>query len=208
MRHTLAAVGLLVLGAAAAQPVSSQTVSFAGTWKLNNDASDSPREKFQEATEKGMKMSDGMTGGRGTVRTGAGRVDGESGGGREPGAGGGGGALSGPDFMRVMRPAPQIVVEQNDTVVIVRDDRGLPQVFYLDGRKVEEPMPGAELKQTTAKLGKDGKLTIERKLGGLGAMKEVYVLDAEKHRLVVEAKLTSPTLGKTVEIKRVYDLAS
>jgi hypothetical protein len=210
MRHKLAAVGLLVLTAAAAQPASSQTPSFAGTWKLNKEASDDPREKLQEATERGMKMTDGMSGGRGTVRTGAGRVDGESGGGREPGAGGGGGggALSGPDFMRVMRPAPQIVVEQNDTAVIVRDDRGLPQVFYLDGRKVEEPMPGAEPKQTTAKLGKDGKLTIERKLGGLGAMKEVYVLDAEKRRLVVEAKLTSPTLGKTVEIKRVYDAGS
>jgi hypothetical protein len=208
MRHSLAAVGLLVLAAAAAQPASSQTVSFAGTWKLNNDASDNPREKLQEATERGMKMSDGMSGGRGTVRTGAGRVDGESGGGREPGSGGGGGALSGPDFMRVMRPAPRIVVEQNDTVVIVRDERGLPQVFYLDGRKVEEPMPGAEPKQTTAKLGKDGKLTIERKLGGLGGLKEVYVLDAEKHQLIVEAKLTSPSLGKTVEIKRVYDAGS
>lgn len=45
----------------------------------------------------------------------------------------------------------------------------------------------------------------ERKLGGLGALKEVYILNAEKNRLVVEAKLTSPTLGKTVEIKRVYD---
>jgi len=208
MRHNLAAVGLLILAAAAAQPASSQTVSFAGTWKLNNDASDNARGKLAEATERGPTVVAGMREGSGRVRTGAGSIDRETGGGSGGSGGGGGGALSGPDFMRVMRPAPQIVVEQNDTVLIIRDDRGLPQVFYLDGRKVEEPMPGAEPKLTTAKLGKDGKLTIERKLGGLGGLKEVYVLDAEKHQLIVEAKLTSPSLGKTVEIKRVYDAGS
>ena len=208
MRHNLAAVGLLILAAAAAQPASSQTVSFAGTWKLNNDASDNARGKLAEATERGPTVVAGMREGSGRVRTGAGSIDRETGGGSSGSGGGGGGALSGPDFMRVMRPAPQIVVEQNDTVLIIRDDRGLPQVFYLDGRKVEEPMPGAEPKLTTAKLSKDGKLTIERKLGGMGALKEVYFLDAEKHQLVVEAKITSPTLGKTVEIKRVYDAGS
>jgi hypothetical protein len=208
MRHTMAAVGLLVLAAATAQPASSQTVSFAGTWKLNTDESDNARGKLAEATERGPTVVAGMREGTGRVRTGAGSIDRETGGGSGGGGGGGGSALSGPDFMRVMRPAPQIVVEQNDTVVIIRDDRGLPQVFYLDGRKVEEVIPGAEPKQTTAKLGKDGKLTIERKLGGQGALKEVYTLDSEKHRLVVEAKLTSPSLGKTVEIKRVYDAAT
>ena len=209
MRHTMAAVGLLVLAAVTAQPASSQTVSFAGTWKLNTGESDNARGKLAEATERGPTVVSGMREGNGRVRTGAGSIDRENGGGSGSGGGGGGGsALSGPDFMRVMRPAPQIVVEQNDTVVIIRDDRGLPQVFYLDGRKVEEAIPGAEPKQTTAKLGKDGKLTIERKLGGQGALKEVYILDSEKHRLVVEAKLTSPTLGKTVEIKRVYDAGS
>lgn len=205
MRHTLAAIGLLVLAAATAQPALSQTPSLTGTWKLNTQESDDAREKLKLATASTMKMTDGMTSGRGTVRTGAGRVDGESGGGREER---GGGALPGPDFARVLRPAEQIRVEQNDTVVIINDDRGLPQVFYLDGRKVEEPMAGAEPKQTTAKLAKDGKLTVERKMGGTGSIKETYILDSEKRRLTVEAKLTSPTLGKTVEIKRVYDAGS
>jgi len=210
MRHTMAAVGLLVLAAASAQPAFGQTVSFAGTWKLNTEESDNARGKLAEATERGPTVVAGMREGSGRVRTGAGSLDREtdrsgSGGG---GGGGGGAALSGPDFMRVMRPAPQIVVEHNDTAVIVRDERGVPQVFYLDGRQVEETMPGAEPKLTTAKLGKDGKLTIERKLGGLGALKEVYILNAEKRRLVVEARITSPTLGKTVEIKRVYDAGS
>lgn len=203
MRHTLAAIGLFVLTAATAQPVLSQTPSLTGTWKLNPKESDDPKEKLELAAESGMKMTDGMGSSRG-VRSGAGRMDGEKGGGREDRVG----SLPGTDFQRVLRPAEQIKLEQNDTVLIVNDERGLPQVFFLDGRKVEEPMGGAEPKQTTAKFSKDGKLVIERKLGGTGSIKETYILDTAKRRLVVEAKLTSPTVGKTVEIKRVYDAGS
>lgn len=196
MRQTLAAFGLFAIAAGAAAPAGAQTLSFAGTWKLNTQESDNPREKLQAATAAAPQGADGMTRG---VRVGS--VAGGGGG----ASGGGGGSLSGPDFTRVMRPAPQIAVEQNDTIIIIRDDQGLPLVYYLDGRKVEEPMPGAEPKVITAKLGKDGKLTVEKKLGGLGSMKEVFALEPEKRRLVVEAKLTSPTLGKTVAIRRVYD---
>jgi hypothetical protein len=203
MRHTLAAIGLFLMSVAAVEPAVSQTPTLAGTWKLNAKESDDAKEKLSLATESTMKMSDGMGSG-GRVRSGAGRLDGESGGGRQERSAG---SLPGPDFGRVMRPAAQIRVEQNDTVVIINDDKGLPQIFYIDGRKVEEPMPGAEPKQTVAKW-KDGKLTVDRKMGGVGAIKEVYILDAEKKRLTVEAKLTSPTLGKTVEVKRVYDSGS
>jgi hypothetical protein len=110
---------------------------------------------------------------------------------------------SGP-FARVMRPATQILVVQNDSTIVISDDASLPQTLYLDGRKVEEPMPGAESMYTTAKW-KDGKLTVERKLGGSGSIREVYTLDAAKRRLTVEAKLTSGELQGTLEVKRVYD---
>jgi hypothetical protein len=203
MRHSLAAIGLFALLTAAAQPALSQTPTFAGTWKLNAKESDDAKEKLELATSSTMRMTDGMSSSR-RPRTSAGSLDGEKGGGRDERPVGN---LPGPDFARVMRPAAQITVEQNDTVVIVNDG-GLPQVFYLDGRKVEEQMPGAEPRQITAKLAKDGKLTVERKLGGSGSIKEVFILDAEKGRLVVEAKLTSPTLGKTLEIRRVYDSGS
>jgi hypothetical protein len=76
--------------------------------------------------------------------------------------------------------------------------------LYLDGRKVEEPLPGAESMYTTAKL-KDGKLTVERKLGGSGSIREVYVLDAAKRRLTVDAKLTSGELQGTLEVRRIYE---
>lgn len=203
MRHTLAGLGLFILAAGSAVPAAGQTVSLAGTWKLNHEESDDPRVKIQEATEAGPVVKSGMGSG-GRVRTGAGRVDGESGGGKSAG---GVTSLPGAEFARIARPADIITVEQNDTIVVIRDDRGLPQVFYLDGRKVEEAGASVEPNVTIAKW-KDGKLTVERKLGGTGSIREVFLLDSAGKKLVVDAKLTSTQLGKTVQIRRVYDAGS
>jgi hypothetical protein len=209
MRHILAIVGVLAVSAGTTPFASAQTVSFAGTWRLNAAESDKPAEKLKEATSAAPKVKEGY--GSTKDRVGAGRVAGDpdAGGGMKSGGegrsgGGGGTSLPGLDFGRIMRPAAILTIAQNDTVLTIEDDRGLPQILYLDGRKFEEPTAGAELKQTIAKW-KDGKLTVERKLGGSGSIREVYTLDPEKHRLIVDAKLTSPELGKTLEIRRVYD---
>jgi len=204
MRHTLAGLGILLM--AAATPAPAQTVSFAGTWKLNANESDNPALKLQALLEKGPTVVSGMREGRGRPSTGAGRLDRpESGSSGAAGASASGAAAmrSGP-YARVMRPAAQILVVQTDSTIVISDDASLPQTLYLDGRKVEEPLPGAESMFTTAKL-KDGKLTVERKLGGSGSIREVYTFDAAKRRLLVEAKLTSGELQGTLEVKRVYD---
>jgi hypothetical protein len=204
MRPTLAGLGMLILAAAA--PAPAQTVSFAGTWKLNANESDNPALKLQALLEKGPTVVSGMREGRGRPSTGAGRLDRpESGssGAASASAAGASAMRSGP-YARIMRPAAQIVVVQNDSTLVISDDASIPQTLYLDGRKVEEPLPGAESMFTTAKL-KDGKLTVERKLGGSGSIREVYVLDSAKRRLTVEAKLTSGELQGTLEVKRVYD---
>lgn len=204
MRHTLAGLGILLM--AAATPASAQTVSFAGTWKLNANESDNPALKLQALLEKGPTVVSGMREGRGRPSTGAGRLDRpESGssGAASASAAGAAAMRSGP-YARVMRPAAQILVVQTDSTIVISDDASLPQTLYLDGRKVEEPLPGAESMLTTAKW-KDGKLTVERKLGGSGSIREIYTLDAAKRRLLVEAKLTSAELQGTLEVKRVYD---
>lgn len=208
MRHTLAGLGILMM-AAVASPAQAQTASFAGTWKLNANESDNPALKLQTLLEKGPTVVSGMREGRGRPSTGAGRIDRpESGssGAASASAAGAAELRSGP-FGRVMKPAAQILVVQTDSTIVISDDSSLPQTLYLDGRKVEEPMPGAESMYTTAKL-KDGKLTVERKLGGSGSIREVYVLDAAKRRLTVDAKLTSGELQGTLEVRRVYDAGS
>jgi hypothetical protein len=204
MRHTLAGLGILLMAAATSAP--AQTPSFAGTWKLNANESDNPALKLQALLEKGPTVVSGMREGRGRPSTGAGRLDRpESGSSGAAGASAAGAAAmrSGP-YARVMRPAAQILVVQTDSTIVISDDASLPQTLYLDGRKVEEPLPGAESMFTTAKW-KDGKLTVERKLGGSGSIREIYTLDAAKRRLMVDAKLTSSELQGTLEVKRVYD---
>ena len=205
MRHTLAGLGIFLF-AAGATPSPAQTVSFAGTWKLNEKESDNPALKLQALLEKGPTVVSGMREGRGRPSTGAGRMDRpESGssGAASASAAGAAELRSGP-FARVMRPAAQIIMVQSDSSIVISDDASLPQTLYLDGRKVEEPLPGAESMFTTAKL-KDGKLTVERKLGGSGSIREVYVLDPAKRRLTVDAKLTSGELQGTLEVRRIYD---
>jgi hypothetical protein len=191
---------------AAATSAPAQTPSFAGTWKLNANESDNPALKLQALLEKGPTVVSGMREGRGRPSTGAGRLDRpESGSSGAAGASAAGAAAmrSGP-YARVMRPAAQILVVQTDSTIVISDDASLPQTLYLDGRKVEDPLPGAESMFTTAKW-KDGKLTVERKLGGSGSIREIYTLDAAKRRLLVDAKLTSSELQGTLEVKRVYD---
>jgi hypothetical protein len=208
MRHTLAGLGILLL-AAVATPAPAQTASFAGTWKLNANESDNPALKLQALLEKGPTVVSGMREGRGRPSTGAGRIDRpESGssGAASASAAGASAIRSGP-FARVMKPAAQILVVQTDSTIVISDDASLPTTLYLDGRKVEEPLPGAESMYTTAKL-KDGKLTVERKLGGSGSIREIYTLDAAKRRLTVDAKLTSGELQGTLEVRRVYDAGS
>jgi hypothetical protein len=206
MRHVAAGLVLFTLAAGAPQPTSAQTVSLAGTWKLNTKESDDPNGKLRTAMEKGPTVVDGMREGRGRPSTGAGRLDRPEEGSANAAMASAGGAAamrSGP-FMRVMRPAAQIIVAQTDSTIVISDDASLPVTLYFDGRKVEEPLPGAETMVTTAKW-KDSKLTVERKLGTTGSMREVFTIDAATKRLLVDARLTSAQFQGTVEVKRVYD---
>lgn len=198
MRHPLAALGLLVILAGGVQPAYGQTASLAGKWKLNTEASDDPQAKLDAVTSAAPTVKSGYS----TRNRTPGRI---ADGGAERTSGPR--SLPGADFGRIMKPAPAIEIEQNDSVLTIRDNQGVPQLLYLDGRKFEEQTAGAEPKQTVAKW-KDGKLTVERKLGGLGTIRETFALDSAKNRLMVDAKLTSPDLGKTVEIRRIYDAGS
>ena len=206
MRHILAGLGIFLLAATAASPAVAQTASFAGTWKLNKDQSEDPNVKLRALLEKGPTMVEGMRSGGGRPRSGAGGLDREETSARNAAdalSSGAAGLRSGP-YARVMRPSPQMVVIQTDSTLTINDDASVPQLLFLDGRKVEEPLPGAENMTVTTKL-KDTKLTVERKLGAAGSIREVYTLDAAKKRLVVEARLTSGDLQGTLEVKRVYD---
>lgn len=105
-----------------------------------------------------------------------------------------------------VRPLPQLIIVQTDSTITISDPSGTPRTYRTDGRKVFEPMPGSDSLEIVAKL-KDGKLTTERKLGSLGTLREVYSIDKDSHELIVDVKLSSPSLVPPLEMRRVYDPA-
>lgn len=108
---------------------------------------------------------------------------------------------------RVVRPPAQLIVEMSDSMIVIRDGGEIPQKIYLDGRTVQEPALTGPPVELTAKW-KDGKLSVERKIGELDTMRETYSFDKKNNRLIVEAKVTSTTFQRPLELKRVYDPAS
>jgi hypothetical protein len=205
MRHHMMALFLGVLALGSLPSAEAQAPTIVGTWKLNVEASDDTEEMLQLA----MRGETAPETGRGMGRTrrppsGGGSVAG--GGGAPSGGGGTAGGASGP-MRRVVRPPAQLIVEMSDSMIVIRDGGEIPQKIYLDGRTVQEPALTGPPVELTAKW-KDGKLSVERKIGELDTMRETYSFDKKNNRLIVEAKVTSTTFQRPLELKRVYDPAS
>jgi len=156
LRPTLLALGLGLLAAGPVRAQSSQTAPLAGLWRLNPDLSDHMEDKLQNARRPGAYT--GMAGGGRHGGGGGGRGGGGHGMRREGREGG----LEGEELGNLIHPILQILIRQDDSTVALSDAAGQMQTFYLDGRKVKEPLlTGGDL-ETVAKW-KDAKLTIERK---------------------------------------------
>ena len=202
-RWTPASLGLGLLLLAAASPGQGKNAGLAGTWKLNveksvaadNSRGDSPDPEIKQGYSSGgrPRVGTGMTAPRGGGQPGGG------------GSGGGGGGIrvTGPLGLYA-RPLAELVIVQTDSTVTISDPSGTPRTYRTDGRKESESLPGSDSLEITAKW-KEGKLITERKLGKYGTIKEVYSLETVNHELIVEVRLTGPSLSKPVEMRRAYD---
>jgi hypothetical protein len=112
--------------------------NLAGTWKLNNDDSDDPRKKLQQAR-----------GGRGQ---GGGRSGGGMSGGWPGSHGGYGGRRPGGEsdeerqkMQLFLEPAQQLTIAQKEPEIDINDDSDRKFTAYTDGRKVEKSKdPGSQ----------------------------------------------------------------
>jgi hypothetical protein len=178
-----------------------QQQSFVGTWKFDPTRSAEERKAETGTVAPGAGMirdrNRGVPGS--TVRpSGAERVEPREG--RQAGPASVAGAIS-----PYLRPHPQIVITQSDSVIVFSLPTGATEVYRIDGRKEKTEVPGAEPVETTARL-KGGKLTIERKFGASGTIREVYSIGADGKELTVEVRLTGSEIGQPIDQKRVYDL--
>lgn len=195
------ALAAAMLGGAASSPAAAQSKDvLAGTWKFN------PEKTASAATPRGSdRVQEPETmgrGGRPTVGTNVVRGGETEAGTARPSASMG--TAPGPLGMYA-RPLPQVVIVQTDSTISVSDPSGSPRTYWLDGRKQTEPLLASETLEIVARW-KDGKLTAERKLGQHGAIREIYSVDPKKNELMVDVRITAPSLSPPLTQKRVYDL--
>jgi hypothetical protein len=98
-----------------------------------------------------------------------------------------------------------LVIVQSDSTVSITSPGGGVDTYRLDGRKEKRELPGTEPVEISARW-KNGKLTIERKIGSAGTVREVYSLAAEGKELLVEVRLTGAEITQPIDQKRVYNV--
>lgn len=207
-----AAGAVMVLGrphTAASMP-QQPAFQLAGTWTLDQNKTEQPREK--SARDFGSLDT------RSTDPRRAGRTrSGGSGGGRASGGATSGGAMRGGGRMggrggsgvfATMRPARSLKVTQTDSTIII--DAGgsqIPELLFLDGRTVADTQPDGIIWMRKATLKKD-QLIVERKFDKDGNTKETYHLDKKNPKLlIIDYHLEQKQQGRTMDQKRVYDAA-
>jgi L-aminopeptidase/D-esterase-like protein len=198
----LPAVAALTGAGAPAAAQSSPTL--AGTWRFDpgRSAEERKAETGNVAAGRGMVRDPTRGGGGGgsDVRpSGAERIPVAGGGER---AAGGGLAGLGP-MASFARPQPQLVIVQTDSTVALSLPNGVTEVYRLDGRREKIEVPGGEPIETSARW-KSGKLTIERKFGSTGSVREVYSLAADGRELMLEVRITGAEIPQPIDQKRVY----
>ncbi len=189
-RVSLFAVTALVLGPGGLG-AQDQTPVLSGTWKF---------DPARSAEEKKVETGRDPVSGRGMNRdrnVGARSVPGTSSQApTELGAMG-----------RFVRPHPQMVIVHSDSSVTITLPTGISEAYQLDGRKERLEVPGSEPIETSARW-RGGKLTVEKKYGKLGSVREIYSLRAEGKELMIEVRITGEEIVTPIDQKRIYDRVS
>jgi hypothetical protein len=184
-------------------PVKPRT-SIMGAWKLNQDESDDPRKKVQDARSAGG----GQGGGRGGVRMGIPGMGGGpwGGGGRR----GGGGGESDDDRQRmqeVMTASRSLTVAEarKDVEVDVFDDQDRKTAIFTDGRKVQKSKDNTN--QEIAARWDGNRLVTDEKTPSGKKMSRTYELSYDGTQLYETVRLTRGRSDSPVSIRYVYDQA-
>ena len=179
---------------------------FSGTWRLNEDVSEDPRTKMQEAGGgRGGRGGTGGGGGRGGMGGGGGRggMGGGMGGGGSRGGSGDSGDKSGDGASRLgetLAAQKVLTISHKDPELVIRDLNGRSRTFFTDARKVEE-----ERSEGTAKIQtkwKDQTIVVVTKLGNR-EITDTYERAADGARLFLTTKMEG---GRApFSFRRVYE---
>lgn len=117
--------------------------TLAGFWKLNNDESDDPRQKLEDARKTTAGPNPGPGGGMGGPRVGVGYPYPDPTGGPNGPYGGGGRSrgdtsADNQEIQELVRPAFTQEIMLRDVEVDSSDEHRNRLVFYTDGRKIQK----------------------------------------------------------------------
>ena len=197
-----------------AASADSQQAALAGSWKLNHDESDDPREKLKSAIEEreqsgypGGGRHGGMGGGGiGTGIPGTGPMGGPIGG--RPMGYPRGGQSSGSDeqkekLFRVVEPPDQISIAQKGPEIDMTDSESHTRELFTDGRKLDKAKKNAI--QTQVKAQWQGQTLVTEEKGPNGEkLSHTYELSPEG-KFIDTLTIESKKLNTPIIVRSVYD---
>jgi hypothetical protein len=184
----LLALGLLLPARSPAADTSDQTPNLAGTWKLNQNKSDNPRQKMQEAMGNSGNMQGGGGGG------GYGRPRGQ-------GAGGRGGMMNDFSQLTIVQNGSDIKVtgESGRTLAVLPADTGSSSDSSANsdnGGQFTPPPPTVHWQGT--------QLIAETDMRR-GKTTRTYELSPDGKQLYVTTRMENPRFSQPVTYRFVYD---
>jgi len=185
----------------ASASLAAEQPDFSGTWKLNPELSENPRDKMTEGVSKGGRGG-GMGGGK---QGGGGMGGGGRGGGMQGGEGGRGGGREGMQerFREREERIQQITIVHEDPSLQFMYGDGSEHVFYTDGRMTEDLEAGLLEARASWKKGK--RIEIERDSPQGGLVTEKYELSEDRSQLFVKTKMEGNGRSPKITFQRVYD---
>ncbi len=188
------ALPFLTLGVLlASASLAAEQPDFSGTWKLNQELSENPRDKMGEGMSKGR-------GGRGGGMGGGGTGGGMRGGGGDRGEGREGMQER---FREHEQRIRQFTIVHEDPSLRFEYGDGAENVFFTDGRMTEDLEAG--LLEATASWKKGQRIEIERLSPQGGTITEKYELSEDGSRLFVKTKRQGDGRMPKLTFQRVYD---
>jgi hypothetical protein len=187
---------------------------MAGYWKLNQEDSDDPQQKLEEARQTRAGSNGGPGGGQGGGggRVGVGFPPYPGGGPNGPYGGGGSGrgmSDSGEtteEMRELIRPDFAQSIELKDTEVDSTDDHANRLVFYTDGRKIQKSKDDS-LRQVSARWNGSQLITDEKGPQGR-KMSRTLELSSDGKQLNETWHIDNGKSGSVIVIRYVYDAAN
>jgi hypothetical protein len=184
---------------------SESQPSLSGTWKINHDESDDPREKIRAAIQdREQNGSPGGMGGGGMGSGGIGMGIPGIGGGRHGGVQGSGSEEQHARLRHLIRAPEQVSIAQKGPEVDLTDSENHVRALFTDGRKLDKPKRDSP--QVQVKAHWDHETLVSEEKGPDGEkISHTYEITNEGKQLADTLTLETKRLNTPIIIRSVYD---